>query len=80
MFWTNCRQLFVFRLLWLGASLLPFQDIYTQAAKSFRKVNAESRTGHAFEEARKQGPLAVRAFLYQMPKGRRFACASCRIC
>jgi adenosine deaminase len=29
----------------------------------------EARTAHAFDEARKQGPAALRAFLYRMPKG-----------
>ncbi len=31
--------------------------------------SAEARTTRAFEDARKQGPLALRAFLYRMPKG-----------
>lgn len=30
---------------------------------------AEARTAHAFDEARKEGPGALRAFLYRMPKG-----------
>ena len=30
---------------------------------------AEVRTARAFDEARKEGPLALRAFLYRMPKG-----------
>ena len=30
---------------------------------------AEARAAHAFENARKEGPLALRAFLYRMPKG-----------
>ena len=30
---------------------------------------AEARTAKAFEEARKQGPEALHAFLYRMPKG-----------
>jgi len=32
-------------------------------------ASAEARTAKAFEEARKEGPLALRAFLYRMPKG-----------
>ena len=32
-------------------------------------ATAEARTARAFEEARKEGPLALRAFLYRMPKG-----------
>src|SRR5208337_2576719 len=31
--------------------------------------SAEGRTARAFDEARKQGPEALRAFLYRMPKG-----------
>ena len=31
--------------------------------------SGEARTSRAFEEARKQGPLTLRAFLYRMPKG-----------
>src|ERR1700735_1806948 len=30
---------------------------------------SEARTARAFEQARKAGPLALRAFLYRMPKG-----------
>jgi len=30
---------------------------------------AEARAAHAFDEARREGPLALRAFLYKMPKG-----------
>lgn len=30
---------------------------------------ADARAAHAFEEARKDGPAALRAFLYRMPKG-----------
>jgi len=30
---------------------------------------AEARTVRAFDEAKKEGPLALRAFLYRMPKG-----------
>jgi adenosine deaminase len=32
-------------------------------------VSGEANASKAFEEARKQGPLALRAFLYRMPKG-----------
>ena len=32
-------------------------------------VSAETRAAKAFEDARKQGPLTLRAFLYRMPKG-----------
>jgi adenosine deaminase len=30
---------------------------------------AEARAAHAYDEARKEGPLALRSFLYKMPKG-----------
>jgi adenosine deaminase len=33
------------------------------------QADAEARAAKAFEEARKQGPLTLRAFLYRMPKG-----------
>jgi adenosine deaminase len=58
------RQLFVFLLLVLIVSFL-----HAQAAQSIRETNPEARTARAFEEARKQGPPALRAFFYQMPKG-----------
>jgi adenosine deaminase len=32
-------------------------------------ASSEARTARTFEEARKEGPLALRAFLYRMPKG-----------
>lgn len=37
-----------------------------QAASS---ASAEARAARAFDDARKSGPLALRAFLYRMPKG-----------
>ena len=40
-----------------------------QAVRSVHVPDAEERTARAFEEARKQGPLALRAFFYEMPKG-----------
>ena len=38
-------------------------------AGSTSPSSAEARTARAFDEARKQGPEALRAFLYRMPKG-----------
>jgi adenosine deaminase len=32
-------------------------------------ASAEARTARAYDEARREGPLALRAFLYKMPKG-----------
>ncbi|MGC1295836.1 MAG: adenosine deaminase [Alloacidobacterium sp.] len=61
---AHYRQLFVFPLLMLFISSLR-----AQAAQPVREINAEARTSRAFEEARKRGPAALRAFFYQMPKG-----------
>ena len=43
--------------------------MFAQAAQQVREINPETRTARAFEDARKQGPIALRAFFYQMPKG-----------
>ena len=66
---ARCRQLFVFPLLVCSILFLPLHALHAQAAKPVREVNAEARTARAFEDARKQGPAALRAFFYQMPKG-----------
>jgi len=66
---AHYRQLFVFPLLVFFISFLPLRLICAQAAQPVREVNAEARTARAFEEARKEGPAALRAFFYQMPKG-----------
>ena len=63
------RQLFVFPQLIFCAFFLPLQAIHAQAKASVREITPETRTARAFEEARKQGPAALRAFMYQMPKG-----------
>ena len=39
------------------------------ASATASQTKAESRTSRAFEQARKQGPLALRTFLVDMPKG-----------
>ena len=64
----HCRQPFAFRLLLFCALFLPLQAVYAQAGQPVG-TDAEARTSRAFEEARKQGPVALRAFFYQMPKG-----------
>jgi adenosine deaminase len=69
MSWANSRYPFAGRLLSFCACVLTFQGIHAQAPQPIREMNAETRTAHAFEEARKQGPLTLRAFFYQMPKG-----------
>ena len=53
-----------YRLLFL-VFFLCLRPIHAQA----HNLSAEARASHAFEEARKEGPEALRAFLYQMPKG-----------
>jgi adenosine deaminase len=65
---AHCRQLFAVQLLFC-AFFLPSHAIFAQAAQPVREINAEARASHAFEDARKQGPVALRAFFYQMPKG-----------
>lgn len=66
---ANCRQPLAFRLLLLCVLSLSSRAVYAQAAQPVREVNAEARAARSFEEARKQGPLALRAFFYRMPKG-----------
>jgi adenosine deaminase len=46
-----------------GPKLVPQKPVQLSASA------AEARTAKAFEDARKQGPPALRAFLYKMPKG-----------
>jgi adenosine deaminase len=50
-----------------GAQKAPAKSSQRPAAAS--SSSPEARTAKAFDEARKQGPLALRAFLYRMPKG-----------
>jgi adenosine deaminase len=69
MFRADRRQPFVYELLICCSLLLPLHAAFAQAAQPAREGNAEARTARAFEEARKQGPVALRAFIYQMPKG-----------
>src|SRR5271170_2950332 len=68
-------------VLFLIASLCPAAPFAAGAQKiSARKPpaekpaglsssGAEARTAKAFDDARRQGPLALRAFLFRMPKG-----------
>jgi adenosine deaminase len=65
---ANCRESFALPSVLLSTYLLVFPPTYMQGAELSHKMNPESRTAHAFEEVRKDR-LAVRAFLYQMPKG-----------
>ncbi|HEX4310229.1 MAG TPA: adenosine deaminase [Acidobacteriaceae bacterium] len=41
----------------------------THRTSAERGADPEARAARAFEEAKKQGPAALRAFLYRMPKG-----------
>ncbi|HEX3437736.1 MAG TPA: adenosine deaminase [Pseudacidobacterium sp.] len=68
MSWASRCQPFVFCLLLNCIFLQPFAAS-AQTKASIREMDAETRTAHAFEDARKQGPPALRAFFYQMPKG-----------
>ena len=52
-----------------GAQASSAQKPSTQRQPASASSSAEARTARAFEEARKQGPEALRAFLYRMPKG-----------
>jgi adenosine deaminase len=63
-------------ILFLIASLPLAMPCLLSAQKSSAKkapappsLSPETRTAKAFDEARRQGPLALRAFLYRMPKG-----------
>src|ERR1700760_1465839 len=62
------RQLFVFPLLVIFWALLPSRGAEAQP-QPVRSASADTRVSRAFEEARKQGPVALYAFLRQMPKG-----------
>ncbi len=44
-------------------------QVHAQPVRSSREFSAEARTARAYELARQQGPAALRAFFYQMPKG-----------
>jgi adenosine deaminase len=57
---------------WARAALLALAVIPVAAARLHAQsasAPAEARAARAFDEARKDGPLALRAFLYAMPKG-----------
>jgi len=52
-----------------GAQKAPAAKPASQKQPPQTASTAEARTARAFEEARKQGPQALRSFLYRMPKG-----------
>lgn len=59
-----------YRLLLFLFLCLSLQAIGAQAARNaVREINSEARASRALDEAKKQGPAALRAFFYQMPKG-----------
>jgi adenosine deaminase len=64
---ANSRQPLVLLLLF-SALFLPLRAAHVQA-QTARDASAEVRTARALEDARKQGPPALRAFFYKMPKG-----------
>jgi len=53
----------------LAAAQKPAAKPVAQKAAPQSASAAEARAARAFDEARKEGPLALRAFLYRMPKG-----------
>ena len=57
------------RLLRIAALLPCLLAVTLSRLPAQTAPNAETRTAHAFDEARREGPLALRAFLYRMPKG-----------
>ena len=67
--------LLVVTVLFLGvphladAQKAPGPKLVPPKAAAPSAAGAEARTAKAIEDARKQGPLALRAFLYRMPKG-----------
>jgi len=66
----SVRRNSIMALLILAASAsFGFPTAKTAPAAARPSGSAEARTAKAFEEARKQGPLTLRAFLYRMPKG-----------
>jgi len=66
----HARRYGAFALLTLAASAsFGFPAAKTAPPAARTSVSAEARTAKAFEDARKEGPLALRAFLYRMPKG-----------
>lgn len=59
----------LFLFLLLIASTPSSHLLHAQKAESISASSAEARTPEAFDEARKAGTPALRAFLYRMPKG-----------
>ena len=59
---------FLLRRALVAAVILGAAQVSAQAVP-LRTDTAEARTAHAFETARAQGPLALHAFLAEMPKG-----------
>ena len=61
--------LFIAALLPAGAQKAPGAKPSPQKPAPQSSSSAEARAAKAFDDARKQGPPALRAFLYRMPKG-----------
>jgi adenosine deaminase len=58
-----------FRRVALAAILLTSAGLHATAAATPSASPAEARAARALDEAAKSGPVALRGFLYQMPKG-----------
>ena len=65
----RCRRSYSITLLLLIAFLSTFSPARAPKAQPVSTASAEARTSRAFDEARKLGPPALRAFLDRMPKG-----------
>jgi adenosine deaminase len=64
---SRCGYLFWFPLF---SFALPVSlPIHAQKSSTASALNPEARTAKAYDEARKLGSPALRAFLYRMPKG-----------
>lgn len=66
---VRSRAGYLFLFLVLIASTPTAQLLHAQKAEPISASGAEARTAEAFDEARKSGTPALRAFLYRMPKG-----------
>ena len=67
---SHIRSSWALALLLLAATTsFGFPQVKPRPSGAQSSAAAEARTAKAFDDARKQGPLTLRAFLYRMPKG-----------
>jgi adenosine deaminase len=67
---SHIRSSCALALLLLAATAsFSFPQVKPRPSEAQSSAAAEARTTKAFDDARKQGPLTLRAFLYRMPKG-----------